>query len=134
MNAFCQITVWWCMHGGRANINKGSPIRLENSNMNMVEMSMNDLSVEMKESRLCDTRRSAGVRNPGRMPGACVLHASVPVTCNLSRAVTLPNIAVPHLIGVPHYIGVPHRVPSNNRCSSIAPSTLTAASNRRCLH
>jgi len=27
-----------------------------------------------------------------------------PVTCNPSRAVTLPNI------GVPHYIGVPHRV------------------------
>jgi len=31
-----------------------------------------------------------------------VLHC--PVTCNPSRAVTLPNI------GVPHYIGVPHRV------------------------
>jgi len=27
-----------------------------------------------------------------------------PVACNPSRAVTLPNI------GVPHYIGVPHRV------------------------
>ena len=31
------------------------------------------------------------VRIPGRMPGACVLHASVPVTCNPCRAVTLPK-------------------------------------------
>ena len=47
------------------------------------------------------------MRIPGRMPGAGVHHALslyFPITCNPSRAVTLPNI------GVPHYIGVPHRV------------------------
>ena len=41
------------------------------------------------------------------MPGACVHHASIlyfAVTCNPTRAVTLPAI------GVPLYIGVPHRV------------------------
>ena len=41
-----------------------------------------------------------------------------PVTCNPSRAVTLPNI------GVPHYIGVPHRVtyPYVGRLMSAMPS------------
>jgi hypothetical protein len=40
---------------------------------------------------------SLPVRNPGRMPVACVHHAFV----DPSRAVTPPNIEVPHHIGVP---------------------------------
>ena len=45
------------------------------------------------------------------MPGACVRHAYVlyfPVTCNLSRAVTLPNIGVLHYIEVPHWVAYPY--------------------------
>ena len=40
-----------------------------------------------------------------RMPGACVLHTYVPVispvTCNPTRAVTLPKIEVPHRVTSP---------------------------------
>jgi len=42
-----------------------------------------------------------------------------PVTCDTSKAVTLPNI------GLPHYIGVPHRVTYPR--SSMLPSVLAVA-------
>jgi len=42
-----------------------------------------------------------------------------PVTCNPSRAVTLPNIGVPHYIGVPHRVTYPY--------SPMIPSVLAVA-------
>jgi len=48
------------MHGARANITKGSPIRFEISTINLVEMSVNDVPVEVKGSLVCDTRRFRG--------------------------------------------------------------------------
>ena len=46
---------------------------------------------------------SLSVRNQGRMPVACLHHACV----DPSRAVTLPNIGVPHHMGVPHRVTYP---------------------------
>ena len=52
------------------------------------------------------------MRDPGRMPVACVLHALrpciFPVTYDPSRAVTLPNIGVPHHNGVSQRVTYSH--------------------------
>ena len=38
-----------------------------------------------------------------------LLFLYLPVTCNPSRAITLPNIEVHHFIGVPHRVTYPYR-------------------------
>jgi len=71
------------------------------------------------------------VRIPGRMPGACVHHALslyFPVTCNPTRAVTLPNIGVPLYIGVPRRVTYPYQPSTLNRGSSRRSSLLPCVS------